>query len=224
MAYPRLPTNSPSPEPGCKPGIRPPPCPRCGGPAWWNGSRVVAQFYADADGVVSRAVDVVRLRAECSDPACPHGSWTLYEPQGYPHRTFTLEVAVSAVAELTADPTAMLTSVAQRCQCDRRTVGRMIKWVRSLGEPQVLAGLCARIDPLGLPPPFFPGLGRLALVGHLVFLLEHLARLLRNQGVPLERGSGLATILRYQFDRFRAVSYLTRASPPLHVALGSVGT
>ena len=209
---------------------------------------MVAQFYVDAEGVVSRAVDVVRLRAECSDPhgradpelnaIVPDEPNVPYDIKGiiqrvvddghffevHEHFAKNLVVGVSAVAELAADPTATLTSVAQRCQCDRRTVGRMIKWVRGLGDPQVLTGLCARIDPSGLPPPFFSGLERLALVGHLVFLLEHLARLLRNQGVPLERGSGLAAILRYQFDRFRAVSYLTRASPPLRVVLGSVRT
>jgi hypothetical protein len=57
----------------------------------------------------------------------------------------------------------------------------------------------------------------MALAGFLVLLLEHLARLLRDQGVPLEPGPGLAAILRHQFDRFRAVSWLTRASPPLQV-------
>jgi hypothetical protein len=48
-------------------------------------------------------------------------------------------------------------------------------------------------------------------------LLETLAQLLRIHGVALEPGPGLGVILRHQFERFRAVSWLTRASPPLRI-------
>ena len=203
---------------GRKGEIRPPPCPVCGNPGWWNGCRIVAQMGLDQDGTVSRREDLVRLRVRCPDRDCECGSWTIYEPQGYPHRTFTPAVAASAVAELAASPEATLTSVARRCQCDRRTVGRWVRWVDGLGDPQALGGLCVRIDPSGLPPPVpFSGLARVALAGLLVLLLEHLAWLLRERGVPLNPGPGLAAILRHQLDRFRMVSFLTRASPPLRV-------
>lgn len=198
----------------CK--VQPSPCLVCGKPSWRNGDRVVAQVWLNADGGVSRK-EVVRRRVRCSDRTCTGGSWTIYEPQGYPHRSFTPAVTASAVAELAASPGATLTSVARRCGCDRRTVGRWVRWIRGLGEPQALSGICARIDPSGLPPPASAGLERFAQPGLLVLLLEHLARLLRNHGVPLEHGPGLAAILRHQFDRFRTVFWLTRASPPLHV-------
>jgi len=172
----------------------------------------------EPDGDISRREGVVRLRFRCPDRACECGSWTIYEPQGHPHRTFTLAVAASAVAELAASPEATLTSVAGRCQCDRRTVGRWLRWVGRLAEPQALGRFCVRIDPSGLPPPSLSlGQDRIALAGLLVVLLERLARLLRERGVPLETGPGLAEILRQQFDRYRVVSWLTRASPPLHI-------
>jgi hypothetical protein len=81
-------------------------------------------------------------------------------------------------------------------------------------HPPDLSSLCSRLDPEGFPPP---QQGGLPLAGFLVLLLEHLARLLRNQGVPLGSGPGLAVILRRQFDLFKVVSWLTRASPPLQV-------
>jgi hypothetical protein len=190
----------------------------------------------DAVGCVYRVQDVVRFRYRCPNSTCGRGSWTIYEPEGYPFRTFTLAVAVSAVAELATSPEATLTSVAERCRCDRRTVGRWVPWVGALGKPQELGGLCARLDPSGLPPPThaLPGIhgpapllllapGAIPLAGLLVLLLEHLARLLRDHGVPLEVGPGLAAILRHQFDRFRVVSFLTRASPPLRVEPGWAG-
>ena len=180
----------------------------------------------DAVGIVVRVVDRVRLRVRCPDPCCEGRSWTLYEPQGYPYRTFTPAVAASAVAELAVDPEATLTSVAQRCQCDRRTAGRWLHWTERLMGPDALTRLCARLDPSGLLPPgtsSLLGLGGIALAGFLVLLLEHLARLLRNRGVALETGPGLAVILRSQFERFRGVSFLTRASPPLRVEPGWAG-
>jgi len=190
----------------------------------------------DAAGCVYRVQGIVRLRYLCLNPACEFGSWTIYEPQGYPRRTFTLAVTASAVAELAASPEANLTSVAERCRCDRRTVGRWVRWAGALGEPQELGELCGRLDPSGLPPPTraLPGIygptpaiilgqGAIALAGLVVLLLEHLARLMREQGVPLEVGPGLAAILRHQFNRFRMVSCLTRASPPLRVEPGWAG-
>lgn len=172
----------------------------------------------DTVGGILRLVDLLRLRVRCPDRACECGSWTLYEAQGYPHRSFTLAVAASAVAELAASPETSLTSVAERCQCDRRTVGRWVRWAGGLVDPLALRSLCGRLDPSGLPAPSpIFGQGGIALAGLLVLLLEHLARLLRDRGVTLGIGPGLAAILRHQFDRFRMVSWLTRASPPLRV-------
>jgi hypothetical protein len=107
-----------------------------------------------------------------------------------------------------------LAAVAKQYRCDPRTVGRWRDWVDLLVDPMDLSRLCSRLDPEGCPPPQQDGL---ALAGLLVLLLEHLAKLLREQGVPLQPGSGLAAILRYQFDRFRALFWLTRDSPPLQL-------
>ena len=191
-------------------------CPRCGGPGRRKSLRVVkGQVTLDATGVPIRIEGLVRLRLQCR--TCSR-SWTVYEPGGYPCRTFTLALAAAAVAELAGKPGATRSSVARSFHCDRRTMGRLETWVRGLADPGDLARACARTDPSGLPAPRpYAGLGGLALAGLLLLLLDHLARLLRDRGVPLEPGPGLAAILRWQFDRFRTVAYLTRASPPLRV-------
>ena len=200
---------------GCKQEVRPPPCPVCWGPCWWDGWRLVAQMVAGADGLVVRLIEVLRHRARCQDPMCSGRSWTIYEAGGYPCRTFVIAVAGLALAALAIEVGATLASVARRCQCDPRTVGRWKRWVGGFGDPAGLSRLCSRLEPDGFPPPRPDGM---LLAGAVVLLLEHLARLLRDQGVPLEAGPGLAAILRHQFDRFREVSWLTRASPPLQVA------
>jgi len=125
-----------------------------------------------------------------------------------------MAVAALGLAALATELGSTLTSVARHCQCDPRTVGRWRLWVGGLCAPAALSRMCSRLEPDGFPPPQPKDL---PLAGFLVLLLEHLARLLRDQGVPLEPGPGLAAILRHQFDRFRAVSWLTRASPPLQV-------
>jgi len=201
-------------QPGCKEDIRPPPCPVCGGPSWWNGWRLVAQMVLGVLGTLLRLDEVPRHRARCLDPGCPGGGWTLYEPQGYPCRTFTPAVAAAALLELAAAPAATLASVAAHWGCAPRTVGRWQVWVGTLVAAAPLIRLCSRLDPEGFPPPQPDGI---PLAGFLVLLLEHLARLLRDQGVLLEPGPGLGAILRQQFDRFRVVSFLTCASPPLQM-------
>jgi len=202
---------------GCKEELRPPPCPVCGLIGWWNGWVVVAQMVVGAAGTVERVLDLPRHRACCKEPTCPCGSWTVYEVGGYPHRAFTLAVAAAAIAELTLDPEATLTSVARHWDCDRRTVARWRNWVAGIAAPAALAQLCSHLDPDGLPAPEPEGVATHGLV---LLLLECLARLLRAHGVPLEAGPGLGAILRHQFERFRAVFWLTRGSPALRVAEG----
>jgi len=195
-------------------------CPFCGREALRKATRVVkSQVVLDGRGKPVRIEGVPRIRLQCR--AC-HRSWTLYEAGGYPRRTFTLAVAAAAIAELAMNPMGTLSSVARGFLCDRRTVGRWSAWMARLADPDHLSRACARLDPAGLPVPrLFAGLGRVASAGLLLLLLDHLARLLRNRGVALEPGPGLAAILRWQFDRFRTVSHLTRASPPLRIELSS---
>ncbi len=201
-------------SPGCKQDLRPPPCPVCGVVGWWNGRPFVLQMVVGATGAIEERKDVPRRRARCKEPDCPCGSWTIYEVGGYPHRTYTLAVVAAAISELVIVAGATLSSVARNWLCDRRTVARWNSSVARTAEPDELTRHCSSLDPDGFPAPDPPGLTR---PGRVLLLLECLARLLRTQGVALEPGPGLAAILRHQFERFRAVSWLTRASPGLRI-------
>lgn len=188
-------------------------CPFCGGPGCRDGFRIVkSQVGLDDTGKPVRVMEIRRCRWRCA--GCRR-SWTVYEPGAYPCRTFTLAVEAAAVAELTTAPGATLTAVARTYHCDRRTVSRWMRHVPGIADPGDLSRACTRLDPSGLVAPCL----HLARSGLLLLLLDHLARLLRDRGVPLEPGPGLASILRWQFDRFRTLAYLTRASPPLRVSI-----
>lgn len=204
---------------GCKKHAdRPGPCPVCGRPAWWNGTRVIKRAVFVLAAALRWTEQFVRRRARCSDRSCSAGSWTIYEPGGYPCRTFLLSVVAFATAALAVGEGATLTSVARQCACDRRSVGRWVRWVAGLAAATELLRGCARLDPDGLPPPPAPRtVDPVARAGAVVVLLDRLADLLRGRGVTLEPGPGLAAILRHQFDRFRIVFHLTRPSPPLRV-------
>lgn len=210
----------PPTEQGCKKHVaRPGPCPVCGRPAWWNGTRWIKGVVFLLAGGLRRAEPFVRRRARCSDRGCSAGSWTVYEPGGYPHRTFLLSVVAFAVAAMAVGVGATLTAVADECGSHRRSVGRWVRWVGGLADPAELSRGCARLDPDGLPPPAAPRtVEPMARAGWVVGLLDRLADLLRGRGVTLEPGPGLAAILRHQLDRFRSVFHLTRPSPPLRVA------
>lgn len=202
---------------------RPGPCPVCGRPGWWNGTRLIKRVVFVLAAVLRWAEQFVRRRARCSDRSCSGGSWTVYEPGGYPHRAFLLSVVAFVVAAMAAGEGATLTSVARTYGCDRRSVGRWVRWVAGLGSSADLSRTCARLDPDGLPPPPTSRAAEpVALAGAMVALLDRLADLLRGRGVALEPGAGLVAILRHQLDRFRVVFHLTRQSPPLRVAARAV--
>lgn len=201
-------------SPGCKQELRPPPCPVCGVVGWWNGRPFVGQMVVGTAGTIEQVVDQPRRRARCKEPDCPCGSWTIYEAGGYPHRTFALAVVAAAIAELAVVVGATLSSVARNWRCDRRTVARWKDSVARTADPDELARHCSSLDPDGFPAPNPAGLTR---PGRVLLLLERLAQLLRTQGVALESGPGFGVILRHQFERFRAVSWLTRASQPLRI-------
>ncbi|MBN2194311.1 MAG: hypothetical protein JW751_15955 [Polyangiaceae bacterium] len=204
---------------GGKPWGRPGSCSSCGTPGCRRGARVVGQMVVGPDGEVVRE-EIRRGRAYCPNPDCPVKSWTVYEPGGYPHRTFTLAVSSSGIAQLAADDGATLEAVAKRHRCDRRTVGRWVNWVVRLYATVELVRACARLDPTGMPPPPAPPRRSPARVrgGWMLLLLDHLSHVLRGRGVALEPGPGLVAILRQQYDRFRTVFHIARDPPPLHVA------
>ena len=209
---------TPSPLRGKKKAVRPDPCRVCGTPAWWNGSRVVAEVIQEVGHGIRRVIDVLRPRAKCSGRHCPAGSWTIYGAGAYPHRTFQLDVVASAVATVAIGQQSRR-ATADAHACSRRSVARWVRWTAGLAAPEDLARLTARLDPEGLPPPAPVADGDVKRAGAVLRLLEHLADVLRRRGVVLPgRGPGLGRLLVAQRARFGDVCWLTKASPPLRVA------
>lgn len=135
----------------------------------------------------------------------------MYEQDSYPHRTFGLEVLVSAVAQVVVVG-ATLTAAATRHLCSRDSVRRWMQWVAGLADPRDLEGLCMRIDPDGMPV----AARRAPRAQQILQQLERLADLLALRGVGLaRRGSGLVRILLDRLARFGEVFWLTKSSPPL---------
>lgn len=202
-------------------------CPECGKPGHRNGWRLVKrQAKVTAAGVLEWVTGLWRPRALCPNPDCPVRSWTIYEEQGYPHRTFPPSVAVAAAAELLFRGEQAMVDVAARWGCSPWTLVRWLEWICGIVELAVLVRHCWACDPSGMPPPTYRARqvsaydgpawkARMALVGSLVLLFERFAQLLREQDVALEDGPGLGAFLRHQLDRFRRVSWLTKPSPPL---------
>ncbi len=207
------------PPPRCKKAVRPDLCRVCGAPAWWNGGRVVAEVIHELGQGARRVIEVLRRRARCSDRTCAAGSWTIYPPGAYPHRSYQLDVVATAVADVCFGGGSRR-AVAIRHDCSRRSVARWVRWTAELANPEDLARLCARLDPEGLPPPTpTPAGGEVSRAGSVLRLLAHLGDVLRRRGVALPgRGAGLLRILTAQLARFGDVYRLTRSSPPLRLA------
>ncbi len=200
---------------------RPEPCLWCGSASWWNGFRHVAQTILDAAGGLAR-VFLTRRRSRCSSHDCsgPRDA-TVYEPTGYPHRWYQLPVTAAAVGDVVFGEGKALGKVAEEYGCDRRSVGRWLRWTARLAEPAELIRAIARLDPAGLPPPRVssnPGIR--ARAGAVLALLDRFAEVLRQRGVPLLAVTpGLMAVLAHQLRRYGIVFYLTIESPPMHVSL-----
>lgn len=110
---------------------RPPACRVCEAPSWWNGTRRVKEVVLAAARAVRHVVDVVRRRVRCSDRACAARSWTVYAPGSYPHRRYRLSVVSSAVGDVAIGEASYDTTAAVH-GCDRRSVGRWVRWVANL--------------------------------------------------------------------------------------------
>ena len=198
---------------------RPGPCLRCGTPAWWNGTRTVSSVRKAAGGGVEHGCEEVRRRARCPSKECPVGSWTVYEDDAYPHRTFRLEVVVSAVVQVVVVGVTLTASAAQHL-CSRDSVRSWMSWVEALANPQELERLCLRIDPDGLPAAARTG----SVAARVLQLFERLADLLALRGVALaRRGTGLVRVLVHQLVRFGDVFRLTKPSPPLRADPSRIG-
>lgn len=194
---------------------RPDPCLECGSPAWWNGTRQVAQIKQEGPAT-RRESEQLRRRARCScSRACPAGSWTVYEPGGYPHRQFQLAVLASIVAAAALARTT-LEAVAALHMCSRRSVVRWCTWIGGLAEPADLLRACARLDPDGHAHAG----ANLPRSLQVLSLLDRLADLFVVRGAPLPGWApGIVRLLGDQLRRFGDVLFLTRSSPPLRVDL-----
>lgn len=139
----------------------------------------------------------------------------MYEDDAYPHRTFGLEVVVSAVAQVVVAG-ATLSAAAAGHLCSRDSVRRWKRWVEGLADPLELERLCMRIDPDGLPASAHRASG----AQRVLQVLERLADLLALRGVALAyKGSGLVRVLVDRLVRFGEVYRLTKPSPPLRADL-----
>jgi hypothetical protein len=198
---------------------RPPSCPDCHSPAWWNGSRTVSSVVRRGDSIEHRT-DIVRRRACCSCRDCPRGSWTIYEEDSYPHRLFRLLVVVSAVSVVVFGGITM-TVAARAHQCSRDSIRRWIQWVARLADPRQLLKACTQLCSDGFPGAFVSG--DMPPAGTVLHLLDRFVELLTRRGVRLPGfKSGLVCILKDQLVRFGEVYYLTKPSPPLRADLAGI--
>lgn len=199
---------------------RPAVCRRCGGAAWWNGSRKVSVVRKLGEQI-EHVAEVVRRRVRCSLwKSCPLRSWTVYEQDAYPHRVFGLMVVVSAVSVVVWG-NATHTAAGLAHQCSRRTVGRWKRWISELADPQQLQRACTRLQEDGVPGGLAgAGVPRAARVLH---LLDRLVDLLVVRGVHLpELACPVARVLKHQLESFGDVFYLTKSSPPLRADFGGI--
>jgi hypothetical protein len=184
---------------------RPHPCPTCGLPVWWNGSRVVGGES--------------RRRARCSDRQnCDGKGWTVYDGDVYPRRSVSLAVVASAVAAAATKPDTTLATIAQEHDVSRSSVSRWIAWLNGIFDVGSLVALVARLDPSSpfrAPPRPSGGGDARARAGWTLYMFERFADGLVQRGVRLPAArTGLARILRRQLDVFRDLFHLVSASPP----------
>jgi len=198
---------------------RPSPCWVCGSGAWWNGTRQVS-LVRRVNDAIEHLSEIVRRRARCSAKTC-RKSWTIYEAEGYPHRQFSLDVAVLAVSAVALGQLTV-TAAAGNHRCSRRSVRRWSDWVEAIADPETLSRSCNQLDDAD-------GWGGSAVcadtprAGVVLHLLDRLVEVLTNRGVDLPKGSsGLGRILSHLLARFGEVFTLTGQSPPLRGDLGGI--
>lgn len=204
----------PSEKIKCKYLERPPVCHRCGQPSWWNGTRTVSSVRKE-NKLANHVTNIIRKRACCPSPNCPVKSWTVYEEDAYPHRTFNLLIVISAVS-MVALGKLTLNKAAKIHLCSRDSVQRWIKWVANLADPKELLRICTKLAIDGNPGGLL--LEKNSQAGNVLHLLDRLAETISDRGLSLPKiNSGLVSILKDQLSRFGEIFYLTKSSPPLRV-------
>jgi len=156
---------------------------------------------------------IVRKRAFCPNKNCPMKSWTIYEQDSYPHRTFSLHVVISAVLCVVLGKMT-LTKAAEIFLCSRTSVRRWKRWIEGLVDSNELMRICTLLHPDGMP-------GRTTfkekpLSIKVLHLFEQFVHLLEVRAVKMPGGTlGLIRILHHQLIRNGDIYYLTKPSPPM---------
>jgi len=129
---------------------RPSSCPGCAASVrvWWNGFRVRAASFWFAGCVVY----VPRLRIRLAKCSSCRVSWSLYPPGLIPHRHYQPSLVFEAVGRWLLEGGASEEEVARRADCSRRTVGRWLRWLRSVAKPaDLVRSLLEVTDEVVLP-------------------------------------------------------------------------
>lgn len=200
---------------------RPPPCPLCAAPCWWNGWRLVHPMTAAPAGAAVR-VEQWLARAKCS--ACRKGFTCLPEIL-YPRRQYQLDVVAHVVADVSLGGRSALVA-ARATGASPTSARRWTAWVAELAEPGELLRLASQIDPAaptGTGISLHAGDGVRARAARVLDALEQLGAALVRSGVALAQRSGLGRVLGWQWSRFRDVVHLVTEPKTLSPALAMGG-
>jgi len=179
---------------------RPAPCRLCGGPAWWNGWRLVFPVVA---ALVTGALERWELPlplAKCS--RCRHG-FTCYPDGIYPRRQYGLDVVAGAVASV-AFGRASAAEAARTTGAGATSVRRWLAWVAALAQPCDLVTAAAHIDPdapagAGLAIVVEPRTTTRSRAALVLAAFEHLGLALVHRGLALGARTGLGRVLGWQY-------------------------
>lgn len=200
---------------------RPPPCPLCAAPCWWNGWRLVHPVIADASGGATR---LARWLARTKCAAC-RKSFTCLPETLYPRRQYQLDVVAHVVAAVSlGDESASV--AAREAGASPTSSRRWVAWVAGLASPGVLLTAAARLDPtapVGAGLAHHAGDGVRARAARVLDALEQLGAALVRSGVALAQRTGLGRVLGWQRALFGDVVGLVAEPKVLSPAMALGG-
>lgn len=202
---------------------RPPPCPQCGTPSWWNGWRIVFPVVSGSFDRVERR-EVALAKTRCS--SC-RASFTVYPPGFYPGRQFQLDVVADVAARVALKEDSLARAAAQ-AGASATSARRWSSWIAALAAPAVLCAVIARVDP---DAPAGAGLSSVTAAhaaARVLHALEQLGLALVRSGVDAARAvrTGLARVLHWQHAAHGDVVMITaepcRLSPAMAFGVAEV--
>jgi len=199
---------------------RPPPCPACAGPSWWNGWR---QTFPQ----LSRGrIETWLARARCKSGKCT--DYVVRPGELYPHRQYQPDVVAKVVAAIAIGGETPAEAAAA-AKASATSARRWTGWVARIVEVGAALALAVRLKPdlaagegLSTRATTSPTRGLAAQVLH---ALEHLGEALVRSGVVLVSESGLGRVLEWQHRQHGDVVHLVvepRSFSP-GMALGVAG-